>query len=98
MNTLRWYSGSCDENRKCGTEHEDNGKETERKAKVTMAQQHQQPPGGKETERKAKVTMAQQHQPPGGKEHQPQSSFKRWNGARTVQEPYRMEEVSLLPH
>ena len=64
MNTLRWYSGSCDENRKCGTEHEDNGKETERKAKVTMAQQHQ---------------------PPGGKEHQPQSSFKRRNGAK----PYK---------
>ncbi|KAI0210369.1 hypothetical protein LSAT2_004878 [Lamellibrachia satsuma] len=45
------------------------GKETERKAQVTMDQQLQQPPGGKETERKAQITMDQQHQqPPGGKE------------------------------
>ena len=31
-----------------GTEHEDDGKGTERKAQVTVVHQYQQPPGGKE--------------------------------------------------
>ena len=38
---------SCDEKRNVN-EHEYDGKETERKALVTMDPQHQQPPGGKE--------------------------------------------------
>ena len=33
---------------KGSTEHEDDCRKTERKAQVTVVQQHQQPPGGKE--------------------------------------------------